>query len=131
MADLESLRLAEDFIAAWKPELVPTARAFWERCLERWPETEVVTQKSQVGLRDPRPYCALWPPLHGGIRRRPKDYLVLSLVLPERLASERVVEAVEPYPGRWTNHLLLTAPGDIDQELLTWVAEARRFRCKR
>ncbi|WP_295579662.1 DUF5655 domain-containing protein [uncultured Oscillibacter sp.] len=129
--DLEALRQAEAFFCQWKPELVPVARAFLDRCLERWPETAVVTQKSQVGLRDPRPYCALWPPTHGGFRRRPRDFLVVSLFLPERLDSPRVEAAVEPYPGRWTTHLLLSAPEEVDEELLEWVAQARRFRCGR
>lgn len=129
--DLETLRLAEAFFDGWKPELTPVARTFLLRCLEQWPGTQVVTQKSQVGLRDPRPYCALWPPLHGGFRQRPRDFLVVSLFLPERLASERVAEAVEPYPGRWTNHLLLRTAEEVDEALLSWVARARQFRCGR
>ena len=59
--DLEALRLAEAFFAR-KPEALPSVRAFLPGALERWPETEIVTQKSQVGLRDPRPYCALTAP---------------------------------------------------------------------
>ena len=58
MTDLESLRLAEAFFAR-KPEALPSVRAFLLGALERWPEAELVTQKSQVGLRDPRPFCAL------------------------------------------------------------------------
>ena len=59
--DLEALRLAEAFFAQ-KPQALPSVRAFLLGALERWPETEIVTQKSQVGLRDPRPYCALTAP---------------------------------------------------------------------
>ena len=125
---LEALRLAENFFSG-KPEVLPTVRAFLLGALERWPEVQIVTQKSQVGLRDPRPFCALWLHTHGGIRRRPGQYVLLSLFLPRPLESPRVAQAVEPYPGRWTNHLILTSPEDLDQELWDWVAEARRFRC--
>ena len=59
--DLEALRLAEAFFAR-KPEALPSVRAVLLGALERWPETKIVTQKSQVGLRDPRPYCALTAP---------------------------------------------------------------------
>ena len=77
--DLEALRLAEAFFAR-KPEALPSVRAFLLGALERWPETEIVTQKSQVGLRDPRPYCALSGAVHqpsdppggpGGLRGKP------------------------------------------------------------
>ena len=41
--------------------------------------------------------------------------------------TPRVVAASEPYPGRWTHHLLLTAPEDVDGLLAAWLAEAYRF----
>ena len=34
----------------------------------------------------------------------------------------RILQAVEPYPGRWTHHLLLTAPEDVDGLLAAWLA---------
>ena len=37
--------------------------------------------------------------------------------------------AVEAYPGRFTNHLILPAdPEDFGESLWSWTAEARRFR---
>lgn len=126
--DLETLRLAEALFSR-KPEYLPVVRAFLLGALERWPDTEIVTQKSQVGLRDPRPYCALWPPTHGGIRDR--NCVMLSLFLPRQLESPRIAAAVEPYPGRWTTHFCLKTPEDLDEELWAWTEEARRFRCKK
>ena len=38
-----------------------------------------------------------------------------------------MVAASEPYPGRWTHHLILTAPEDVDGLLAAWLAEAYRF----
>lgn len=125
--DLESLRLAEAFFAE-KPELLPVVRAFLLGALDRWPETEIVTQKSQVGLRDPRPFCALTT--HVRFPRQPSPhYVTLSLFLPRRLDSLRIAAAVEPYPGRWTHHMPLFRPEDLDAELWAWVEQARAFRC--
>ena len=77
---LESLRLAEAFFAE-RPELLATVRAFLTEAWERWPETEVVTQKSQVTLRGPRPFCAL--STHIRFPRMPGPcYVTLSLFLP-------------------------------------------------
>lgn len=128
MTDPEALRLAEEFFAR-KPDLLPTVRALLSGALERWPETEIVTQKSQVTLRGPRPFCAL--SLHVRFpRQRVPDpsYVTLSLFLPRLLANLRGGAAAEPYPGRFTNHLPLFSPRDLDEELWTWVDEARLFR---
>ena len=127
MMDLEALRLAEEFFSK-KPEALPAVRAFLLGALERWPETEIVTQKSQVGLRDPRPYCALWVP-GKHIKGHATPGAALSLFLPRPLETERLIMAVEPYPGRFTNHLALSGPEDADAALWNWTAEARRFRC--
>ncbi|WP_295753273.1 hypothetical protein [uncultured Oscillibacter sp.] len=126
--NLEALRLAEEFFAR-KPEALPSARAFLLGALERWPETEIVTQKSQVGLRDPRPYCALTAP-GARVRGRPVPGALLSLFLPRPLETETLLLAVEAYPGRFTNHLVLPEnPADFDGDLWSWTEEARRFRC--
>lgn len=127
-ADLEALRLAEAFLSR-KPAALPAARAFLLGALERWPEAEVVTQKSQVGLRDPRPFCALTLP-GKSVKGKPTPGAQLSLFLPRPLMTERLILAVEAYPGRFTNHLALPEdPAELDEDLWTWTAEARRFRC--
>ena len=47
--------------------------------------------------------------------------------LEHRGYSSRIAVAIEPYPYRWTHHLLLTAPAQIDTELLDWLQEAYWF----
>lgn len=128
MTDLEALRLAEAFFAR-KPEALPSVRAFLLGALERWRSAEIVTQKSQVGLRAPRPFCALTAP-GKRVRGRAVPGALLSLFLPRPLETEILLLAVEPYPGRFTNHLILPAdPADFPEDLWDWTAEARRFRC--
>ena len=128
--NLESLRLAEAFFAR-KPEALPSVRAFLLGALERWPETEIITQKSQVGLRDPRPYCALTAP-GKRVKGKATPGALLSLFLPRPLETDALILAVEAYPGRFTNHLVLPEdPADFDEALWDWTAEARRFRCGR
>ena len=126
---LESLRLAEAFFAE-RPELLSTVRAFLTETWERWPETEVVTQKSQVTLRGPRPFCAL--STHIRFPRMPGPcYVTLSLFLPRSLPDLRGGMAVEPYPGRWTNHILITRPEEVDVELMEWLREAHNFALRK
>ena len=35
--------------------------------------------------------------------------------------------ACEPYPGRWTHHIVVSGLEEIDDELMGWVKEAAAF----
>ncbi|MGM9590927.1 MAG: DUF5655 domain-containing protein [Faecousia sp.] len=41
--------------------------------------------------------------------------------------STRIDVATEPYPGRWTHHVMVRTPDEIDEELLDWIQEAADF----
>ena len=59
--------------------------------------------------------------------RRPEVWLTVSFGLRRRLDSGRIDAAVELYPERWTHHMLLSDPDQIDDELLGWIEEAAAF----
>ena len=43
------------------------------------------------------------------------------------MGSPRLIASSEPYPNRWTHHVLISSPEEVDQELTAWVLEAARF----
>ena len=57
----------------------------------------------------------------------PDPYLVITLGMPYSLGSPRVAVKIEPYPGRWTTHIVIGSADEVDEELLGWVAEAYTF----
>ena len=57
----------------------------------------------------------------------PNPYLVVTLGLPGPLDSARVAARSEPYPGRWTTHIVVGSVDEIDGELLAWIAQAYAF----
>ena len=61
----------------------------------------------------------------------PDDYFVLTLGLPYPLESGRVAVKTEPYPGRWTTHILISSISDLDEELFDWVDQAYEFSEKK
>ena len=61
----------------------------------------------------------------------PDDYFVLTLGLPYPLESGRVAVRTEPYPGRWTTHILISSISDFDEELFKWGAQAYEFSEKK
>ena len=64
------------------------------------------------------------------VRRKaemPAHFLTLTLGLPEPVDSPRIAVKCEPYPGRWTHHIVLSSPDEIDAELLAWIERAHQF----
>ena len=101
------------------------ARRLFDDLLERIESlgsVEIVVQKSQVAFRRNKAFAYAWRPgkyLHG--RGAP---LVLTLLLRRRDPSPRWKEVVEPAPGRFTHHMEIHSPSDIDDQVYRWLQEA-------
>lgn len=53
--------------------------------------------------------------------------MVVTVGLARKVESPRVAIATEPYPGRWTHHIVVSSLGEIDGELMGWIKEAAAF----
>lgn len=109
------------------PGSLPLYLRLEERILAMLPETRVRVQKTQISFSHRRnfAFASLLPARRAALR--PNPYLTVTVGLNRRLDSPRVDAASEPYPARWTHHLLISSAGEIDGELLGWVAEAAAF----
>ena len=75
--------------------------------------------KSQVAFRRRKAFAWAWiPGKYLGGETAP---LVLTLSLRSRDPSARWMEIVEPSLGRFTHHLELYSPSDIDEEVRDWL----------
>ena len=97
------------------------------RSLEKaFPEASVRVQKTQISFYGRHLFAAVSLP----VRRRkgwPEHCIVVTIGLSHRLESPRIAVAVEPYPNRWTHHVLVSGEEQIDGELLDWLKEAWAF----
>ena len=57
----------------------------------------------------------------------PDPFIVVTLGLSYPLESARVAVKTEPYPGRWTTHIVVGKTEEIDDELLAWIGQAYAF----
>ena len=89
-----------------------------EMILSAFPDTRVVVQKSQIAFDCGRRFAFV--SLRG-------KRLVVSFGLGRREDSPRVLQAVEPYPGRWTHHTRVDSPCALDAWLMSMLAEAHAF----
>ena len=89
-----------------------------EMILSAFPNTRVVVQKSQIAFDCGRRFAFV--SLRG-------KRLMVSFGLGRREDSPRVLQAVEPYPGRWTHHTRVDSPCALDAWLMSMLAEAHAF----
>ena len=97
----------------------------WEEAVLACGESTMKVSKTQISWGNPLQFAVLSQPRRAAQRRT--GALLATLGLGRRVEHPRILQAVEPYPGRWTHHLLLTAPEDVDGLLAAWLAEAYRF----
>ena len=114
------------FFFGGHPEELALYEVLFHRMEEAFPEGRVKVQKTQISFYGRHLFAAASLP----VRRRkdwPRTCLVVTIGLGHRLDSHRVAVASEPYPGRWTHHILVTEERQIDGELMGWLQEAWDF----
>ena len=98
-----------------------------EEILESLPDARIEVKKTQISFKNRHLFAAVsFLPVRRAADR-PKPCITLTLGLPARLDSPRVDAALEPYPGRWTHHITLGDPREIDEELMGWIRDAAAF----
>ncbi len=109
------------------PAALPLYEALERAVRELVPDVGIKVQKTQITYTNPKVFAAV--SLRPARRKaeRPEHFITVTLGLNRRLDSPRVDAASEPYPARWTHHLMISSAGEIDGELLGWVAEAAAF----
>ena len=104
----------------------PDALALYQTLAQQldaaFPQASAKVQETQISFYGPRLFAMVSLP-----RRKRDPGLVVSFGLGRRESSPRIGMAVEPYPGRWTHHVPVTAPEQLDGELLGWLREAWDF----
>ena len=106
------------------PDALTLYEAFTDAVTTMYPDTEIRVQKTQISFYDVHMFaCASFARVKKK-KELPDPYLVITLGMPYPLESPRVAVKTEPYPGRWTTHIVVGEVGDIDDELLSWVREA-------
>ena len=104
---------------------------FADKIESRFPDTKMKVQKSQITFSNRHVYAGVSFLRVKKKAELPDDYFVLTLGLPYPLESGRVAVKTEPYPGRWTTHILISSISDLDEELFEWVAQAYEFSEKK
>ena len=110
-----------------KQESLVLYETFREAVLEKVPDTRIEVKKTQISFFDRRMFAAVsFAPVRKA-KDRPKPFLTITFGLSYRKESLRIDVATEPYPNRWTHHVMIGTVEEVDEELLSWIVEAAEF----
>ncbi len=95
--------------------------------LRAFPDTKIEVRRTQVSFKNRHLYaCASFLPAKRKAER-PDPYLTVTFGLGRPVYDARIAVTTEAAPNRWTHHVLVGAPEEIDAGLLTWLREAYDF----
>lgn len=104
------------------PRALTLYEALETEILNRCPGATVHVQKSQIAFDNGRRFA--FASLRG-------KRLVVTFGLGRRLDSPRIAQEVEPYPGRWTHHVVVADDTELNDELFQWIALAYDFAARK
>lgn len=114
---------AVDFFAG-RPTELSIYRELENAVQTRIPDMTIRVMKSCVSFDDGRPFCYVSLQRCG---KRKGPYILVSFGLEAPIADPRVAAVVEPYPNRWTHHVPVGEPAEVDDQLLAWIDWAHAF----
>lgn len=109
------------------PEALPLYQKFEREVLSRVEDVHIKVQKTQITYSNRHVFACVSFAKVRKAKERPPVYIVVTFGLAYKKESPRIDIATEPYPNRWTHHVLVSEEEQIDEELLGWVEEASAF----
>ena len=109
------------------PAALPLYEAFTKRLLAEIDNVTIKVQKTQISFSNKYNFAFVSFLSVRKAKERPKVYITVSFGLRYRKESPRIDAASEPYPNRWTHHMLISSADEIDDELMEWIKEAAVF----
>ena len=120
--DLDTLMFFEGHLDA-----LDLYRSFEELLYDSFHNVNKRVQKTQITFFNRHVFACV---SFARVRRKaelPEGYMVITIGLPCPLQSERVAVKTEPYPGRWTHHIVVSRTEELNEELLSWIRAAYVF----
>ena len=108
-------------------EALPIYERLENAILTRIPDVKIKVAKTQITFANKRGFAFVSFNPCRKAKDRPAVWMTVTFGLGCRKGSHRIDVATEPYPGRWTHHVMVGSAEEIDEELLGWIQEAAEF----
>ena len=110
-----------------EPQALELYETFAEKLFTLCPDSGMRVQKTQITFTNPKVFACVSMLKVRPAGQRPKEYIVVTFGLDQQVQSPKIDAAAEAHPGRWTHHVLISTPEEIDDQLMTWVQDAYAF----
>ena len=108
-------------------DALPMYEKLEEQILAQIPDVKIKVAKTQITFANKRGFAFVSFNPCRKTAQRPKVWMTVTFGLGYRKESSRIDVATEPYPNRWTHHVAIEKPDEIDGELMGWLREAYLF----
>ena len=95
--------------------------------LKQIPNVRIKVSKTQISFSNKRGFAFVSFSPCRKAKERPDVWMTVTFGLSYRKESPRIDVATEPYPNRWTHHMMVGSEEEIDSELMGWIREAAEF----
>ena len=115
------------FFFGERMEALPMYERLEEAILTRIPDVKIKVSKTQITFANKRGFAFVSFNPCRKAKDRSAVWMTVTFGLGYRKESPRIDVATEPYPGRWTHHVMVGSAEEIDEELMDWIKEAAEF----
>ena len=99
--------------------------------LEQIPDVKIKVSKTQISFSNKRSFTFVSFNPCRRAKERPNVWMTVTFGLSYKKDSPRIDVATEPYPNRWTHHIMVGSEEEIDAELMGWIREAAEFSARK
>lgn len=92
------------------------------RVLELWPSAQLLVQRTQISFYDPRLFLAVSFSRPLAKAQMPGRFILATIGLPNPITSTRIARTVQISAKRYTCHIIISSPDEIDEQLLAMIA---------
>lgn len=108
-------------------DALPIYERLEARLLTEFPEVKIKVSRTQISFSNKYGFAFASFLAARRAKDRPKPFLTVTFGHFRQVCAPRIDAATEPYPGRWTHHVTVGSPEEIDEELMGWLREAAAF----
>lgn len=124
---IQSVSMDEMLFFDSKQQALPLYMSFRGCVSGRVPDLRIEVKKTQISFFRRYMFAAVsFTPVRKA-KDRPDPFLKITFGLPYKKESPRIDIATEPYPNRWTHHVMIGTVEEMDEELISWIQEAAEF----
>jgi len=108
-------------------DALPLYERLEELILEQIPDAKIKVFKTQISFSNEWGFTFVSFNPCRRTKERPEVWMTVTFGLSYRKDSPRIDVATEPYPNRWTHHIMVGSVEEINDELMGWIREAAEF----